>query len=65
MALGKCKREQQGLWMATTDLPKSPGHPFYHKLNQLLAAAGFDNRIENLCRRQAADRRHDRRGPRV
>jgi transposase len=50
MALGKRKREQQGLWVATTDLPKSPGHPFYHKLNQVLAEAGFDNWIENLCR---------------
>jgi hypothetical protein len=28
MALGKRKREQQELWVATTELPKSPGHPF-------------------------------------
>jgi transposase len=39
MALGKRKREQQGLWVATTELPKSPGHPFYQKLNELLAEA--------------------------
>ena len=49
MALGKRKTEQQGLWIATTDLPKSPGHPFYRKLNQLLADADFDRWIENLC----------------
>jgi transposase len=49
MALGKRKREQQGLWVATTDLPKSPGHPFYRKLNDLLAEAKFDPWIENLC----------------
>jgi transposase len=49
MALGKRKREQQGLWVATTDLPKSPGHPFYKKLNQLLAEAKFDDWIEKLC----------------
>jgi transposase len=49
MALGKRKTEQQGLWVATTDLPKSPGHPFYLKLNQLLAEAEFDPWIENLC----------------
>ena len=49
MALGKRKREQQGLWVATTDLPKSPGHPFYRKLNQLLAEAKFDQWIEKLC----------------
>ena len=49
MALGKRKTEQQGLWIATTDLPKSPGHPFYRKLNQVLAEAKFDNWIEKLC----------------
>jgi transposase len=49
MALGKRKREQQGLWVASTDLPKSPGHPFYLKLNQLLADAKFDEWVEKLC----------------
>jgi transposase len=49
MALGKRKREQQGFWVATTELPKSPGHPFYLRLNQLLAEAHFDNWIESLC----------------
>jgi IS5 family transposase len=49
MALGKRKREQQAAWVATTDLPKSPGHPFYKKLNKLLAGAGFDDWLEALC----------------
>jgi IS5 family transposase len=49
MALGKRKREQQGLWVATTELPKSPGHPFYRKLNEVLAEAKFDDWIEKLC----------------
>jgi transposase len=49
MALGKRKSEQQELWIATTDLPKSPGHPFYQKLNHLLAEAQFDHWIENRC----------------
>jgi transposase len=55
MALGKRKREQQGLWVATADLPKSPGHPFYRRLNEVLAETGFDNWIENLCRRHYAE----------
>ena len=50
MALGKREREQQEAWVATTDLPKSPGHPFYRKLNGLLAEAGFDDWLEKLCR---------------
>ncbi len=49
MALGKRKKEQQGLWIATTELPKSPGHPFYQKLNQVLAEAQFDQWIERRC----------------
>src|ERR1700728_4877900 len=49
MALGKRKTEQQELWIATTDLPKSPGHPFYRKLNQVLAEAKFDTWLEKLC----------------
>jgi transposase len=57
MALGKRKREQQSAWVATTDLPKSPGHPFYRKLNQLLAEARFDDWIEDLCRPYYAEGR--------
>jgi transposase len=49
MALGKRKREQQAAWVATTELPKSPGHPFYKKLNKLLAEADFDEWLEALC----------------
>jgi len=49
MSLGKRKQEQQAAWVATTELPKSPGHPFYMKLNGLLAKAGFDSWLETLC----------------
>lgn len=49
MALGKRKNEQQGLWVATTELPKSPGHPFFQKLNDVLAEAQFDRWIEKRC----------------
>ena len=49
MALGKRKQEQQALWVATTELPRSPGHPFYRRLNQLLAEDGFDAWAEQLC----------------
>jgi transposase len=50
MALGKRKDEQQEMWVATTSLPKSQGHVFYRKLNQVFAAAGFDRWLEKLCR---------------
>lgn len=50
MALGKRKQEEQLAWVATTDLPTSPGHPFYQKLNRLLGEAKFDEYVEGLCR---------------
>jgi transposase len=52
MAMGKRKTErQQELWVATTDIPQAPGHPFYRKLNQLLAEYGFDPFVEGLCQK--------------
>jgi transposase len=38
----------------TDGLPKSPGHPFYRKLNELLAEAEFDRWIEGRCRQYYA-----------
>jgi transposase len=50
MALGRRNEERQGeFWVATQQLPVSPGHVFYQKLNELLAAAGFDEWLETLC----------------
>ena len=49
MALGKRKAESQELWVATTELPRSPGHPFYKQLNRLLADDRFDAWLEELC----------------
>ena len=49
MALGKRKPKQDELFIATAQLATGPGHPFYTKLNEVLAAAGFDNFVERLC----------------
>jgi transposase len=48
--MGKRKRRQQTMWVAASDLPMSPGHPFYAKLNRTLDAAGFDAYVEGRCR---------------
>ena len=47
--MGMRKTEQPPLWIATVDLPMSPGHPFYTKLNALLDAHGFDGFVEERC----------------
>src|SRR5580692_6360374 len=49
MSLGRRQPQQHDLWVATADLPRSPGHPFYQKLNRLLAEASFDTWLEKLC----------------
>jgi transposase len=50
MAMGKRTSEQAPMWIPTTDLPVSPGHPFYARLNAILDAAGFDRFVEEQCR---------------
>jgi transposase len=51
MAMGTRQSEQGSLWVATAELPKSPGHPFYTRLNALLDAADFDRFVEGQCAR--------------
>src|SRR5438094_8066218 len=50
MAMGKRRSEQAPMWIPTTDLPVSPGHPFYARLNAILDEAGFDRFAEEQCR---------------
>jgi IS5 family transposase len=50
MAMGKRKARQESLFVAADQLPQSPGHPFYRRLNALLAEAGFDRWVEQRCR---------------
>ncbi len=49
MAVGQREPDDQVEWVLTSDLPKSPGHPFYRKLNQLLRESDFDRFCEKLC----------------
>jgi transposase len=50
MAMGTRTSEQAPMWIPTTDLPVSPGHPFYARLNAILDEAGFDRFAEEQCR---------------
>lgn len=53
MALGRRSPErQEELFVPHDQLPRSEGHVFYRKLNELLAAAEFDRFVEKLCRKQ-------------
>ncbi len=37
------------MWVSTTELPTAASHPFYARLNQLLAAHRFDDFAEAVC----------------
>ena len=51
MAMGKRERDEQPtMWVATTELPTAASHPFYERLNRLLAEHGFDDFVETPCR---------------
>jgi transposase len=50
MAMGQRPEQTQGdFWIATERLAPAPAHPFYQKLNALLAAAGFDPFCAAAC----------------
>ncbi len=58
MAMGKrrCRARQPSMWVASTDLPRSAGHPFYQRLNRVLDDAGFvDAFVEEQCATFYAD----------
>ena len=43
------------MWVASADLPRSAGHPFYERLNRVLDDAGFDAFVESQCTKFYAD----------
>ena len=49
MGMGKRKPMQEMLFVSHERLPRSAGHPFYVKLNELLEEAGFDRWLEKRC----------------
>lgn len=52
MAMKRRRRStQQQFWVSSSDLPRSPGHPFYARLNKLLNQHGFDEFVEGRCER--------------
>ena len=57
MAMGRRKKEsQEVLWVEAGELVRSPGHPFYERLNGILDQAGFDEFVEGLCQKFYAER---------
>src|SRR5215471_735628 len=58
MAMGRRAKQRQpqaDFWIAHTQLPRTVGHPFYERLNQLLEERGFDEFVESECGRFYAE----------
>ena len=49
MAMGREGEVQGDLMMTWAEMPHSPGHVFYDRLQNLLAEAGFDAFVEETC----------------
>jgi transposase len=51
MGRKKDREKQEDLWVAFSEIVTTPGHVFYERLNAVLNAEKFDQRIEVICRK--------------
>ena len=50
MAMGQQKDRQGDLMVSWSEMPRSPGHVFYDRLQSVLIEGGFDNFAETTCK---------------
>ena len=50
------EERQTDLWIPASVVAKSPGHPFYRRLNRILRQRGFDRHVEGLCAKFYAEK---------
>jgi hypothetical protein len=65
MAMGRSEGVQGDLMATRAEMPRSPGHAFYDRLQELLRGAGFDAFVEGCAgatTRRGWARRRCRRG---
>ena len=46
MGTRKSEEKQEEIWIASGDVARSPGHPFYQRLNELLDEEKFDEFVK-------------------
>src|SRR5947209_10875744 len=56
MALGRQRERQTDMLVSWEELPRSPGHAFYDKLQVVLIASEFDRFVETQCASEYAPR---------
>jgi transposase len=57
MSLGRQRERQADMLVSWAEIPRSPGHVFYDKLQAVLIAADFDAFVETQCAKEYAPRR--------
>src|SRR5438270_12123706 len=57
MALGRQRLQQPDMVVTCAELPRSPGHVFYDRLQSVLIEAAIDSFVEGLCAPLYAARR--------
>jgi len=50
MALGRQGQRQGSMWVRFDKIPRSRGHAFYDRLQQVLVHVGFDRFVKNRGR---------------
>ena len=56
MAMGRESEVQSDLLVTWAEMPRSPGHVFYDRLQKLLSEASFDAFVEQTCKPFYAER---------
>src|SRR5690349_14956818 len=56
MALGRQRERQSDILVSWAELPRSPVHAFYDKLQSVLIASDFDRFVEMQCASEYAPR---------
>ena len=51
MGRKKDREKQQNLWVASSEIVTTPGHVYYERMNTVLNAEKFDQRVETICRK--------------
>ena len=50
MAMGEQGEHQGDLMVSWSEMPRSPGHVFYDRLQEILVEGGFDGYAEESCK---------------
>ena len=49
MGMGRKRRQQESLWTAAQELPRTKDHVFYYWVNRILGEHQFDAFAKSLC----------------